>query len=108
MEVCCEEVCEEMKLPKIPPRIKVKNKIEYEVVWVDEFTAPDTLGECRFNSRQIALKIGQSEKQEFKSLIHEMLHAICEERGIEISHRAIYQLEEALFYILFHNDWGKR
>ena len=94
-----------MKLPKIPPHLKIKNKTVYEVVWVDEFTAPDTLGECRFNSRQIALKIGQSDKQEFKSLIHEMHHAMCEEREIKISHRAIYQLEDALFYILFHNDW---
>lgn len=103
-----EEVCEKMKLPKIPPRIKVKNKVEYEVVWVDEFTAPDTLGECRFDAMQIAMKAGQSGKQEMKTLIHELLHAVCEERGVEISHRAIYQLEEALFYILFHNDWGKR
>ena len=105
MGLCGEEISEAMKLAKIPPHLKIKNKVVYEVVWVDEFTAPDTLGECRFDKRQIALKIGQSDRQEFKSFIHEVLHAVCEERGIEVSHRAIYQLEEAIYYLLFHNDW---
>lgn len=97
-----------MKRVRLPSHIKVKNKTVYELVWLDTFSDPDVLGECRFDSRQIAIKSGQSEKQEMKTFIHEVLHAICEERGIEISHRSVYQLEEALFYILFHNEWGKR
>lgn len=105
MGVCGEEVGEEVK---IPSRIKIKNKVVYELVWVDEFADSDTLGECRPWASQIAIKSGQSEKQEIKTVLHELLHAVCEERGIKISHRAIYQLEDALFYILFHNDWGKR
>jgi hypothetical protein len=103
--LCCEEVGEEVK---IPSRIKIKNKVVYELVWVDEFADPDTLGECRPWASQIAIKNGQSDKQEMKTFLHEMLHALCEERGIKVSHRAIYQLEDALFYILFHNDWGKK
>ena len=105
MGVCCEEVGEEVK---IPSRIKIKNKVIYEIVSVTEFKHSDTLGECRFDTRQIAMKSGQSDKQEMKTLIHELLHAISEERGINISHRAIYQLEDAIFYILFHNDWEKK
>ena len=105
MGMCCEEVGEAVK---IPSRIKIKNKVVYELVWVDEFSDPDTLGECRPWAKQIAIKSGQSERQEIKTFLHELLHAICEERGIKVSHRAIYQLEDALFYILFHNDWGKR
>lgn len=102
MGLCGEEIGEEVKAPS---RIKIKNKVVYERVSVDSFADPDTLGECRFDQRQIAIKDGQSERQEMKTFIHELLHAVCEERGIKISHRAIYQLEDALFYLLFHNDW---
>lgn len=63
------------------------------------------MGECRFNQRQIAIKEGQSDKEMFKSMCHELLHSIAEERGIKISHKAIYQLEEAIYYVIFHNDW---
>lgn len=97
-----------MKTPRIPARIKIKNKVTYEVVWVDSFKDPKTLGECRFDARQIALKKGLSDKPTFKCFSHEVLHAIEYERGIELSHRAIYQMEDAIYYILFHNDWSER
>jgi hypothetical protein len=103
--LCGEEIGEEVKKFSIPSRIKIKNKVAYEIAWVDEFKEPNTVGECRFDERQIAMKTKQSEKEQFKTFVHEVLHAVCEERGIKISHRAIYQLEDALFYILFHNDW---
>lgn len=63
------------------------------------------MGECRFDSRQIALKDGLSDRQEFKTFAHELLHAIAVERNIKISHEAIYQLEDAIYYLLFHNKW---
>lgn len=94
-----------MNFPKIPARLKIKNKVVYEIVWVDSFTDPDVLGECRFDSKQIAMKSGLSERETYKTLIHEVLHAMEFERGIKISHKAIYQLEDAVFYLLFHNDW---
>lgn len=96
-----------MKKPPIPPHIKIKNKVVYEVVWVDQFKDPEVLGECRFDSKQIALKIGVSERETYKTLIHEVLHAVEFERGVKLQHKAIYQLEDALFYILFHNDWSE-
>ena len=94
-----------MKKVKIPSAVKIKNKVIYEIVWIDQFKNEHTMGECRYDSKQIAIKNDQSEREKYKTFIHETLHAICEERGIKISHRAIYQLEDALFYILFHNDW---
>lgn len=92
---------------KLPSRVKIKNKVEYEVVLVDEFKDKLTLGECRFHARQIAIKKDQSDKELFKCLFHELLHSVCEERGIKISHKAIYQLEDAIYYLLFHNKWDK-
>ncbi len=97
-----------MKIPKIPSRVKIMNKVVYEIVWVDSFKESTTLGECRPAQRQIALKSGQSERSTFKTFIHELSHAMCIERGIEISHNAIYDLENAVFYLLFHNDWAKK
>jgi hypothetical protein len=95
----------EVKTPRIPARVKIKNKVTYEVVWVDSFKDPDTLGECRYDQRQIAIKKGLSDKLTFKCLSHELLHAIQFERGIDLSHKSIYQLEDAIYYILFHNTW---
>ena len=96
-----------MKLPKIPSHIKIKNKVVYEIVWVESFVDSDVLGECRFDARQIVLKKGQSERETFKTFMHELMHAMEVERGIKITHRAIYQMEEAIYYLLFHNVWGK-
>jgi len=94
-----------MKPPNIPARLKIKNRVVYEIVWVDSFKDPDVLGECRFDVRQIALKKGQSQRETFKTFVHEVIHAMEFEREIKIAHKAIYQLEDAIFYLLFHNDW---
>lgn len=94
-----------MKLPKIPSHVKVKNKVVYEVVWVDSFSDVDVLGECRFDSKQIAIKKGQSAAQVMKTFIHELLHAVEFEREVKLPHKTVYQLEDAVFYLLFHNDW---
>ena len=90
---------------KIPSRIKIKNKVVYELVWVDEFADPDTLGECRFDFKQIVLKRNQSERETLKTLFHELLHCLEFERNIKIPHKTIYQLEDAIYYLIFHNDW---
>lgn len=90
---------------KLPSHVKIKNKVVYEVVLVSEFKDPEVLGECRYDQKQIALKIGQSKRQLLKTFYHEVFHAICHERGIEIPHKSIYKLEDAIYYLIFHNDW---
>lgn len=105
MGLCGEKIGEEMKPPKIPSRLKIKNKVAYEIVWVDSFEDKDILGECRFDSKQIAIKKGQSERELIKTFIHEALHAIQFERDIKLTHKSVYQLEDGLYYILFHNEW---
>jgi hypothetical protein len=94
-----------MKSFKIPARLKIKNKVVYEIVWVESFADPDVLCECRFDSKQIALKQGQSEREIMKTLIHEILHCMEFEREIKIAHKSVYQLEDAIYYLLFHNIW---
>ena len=75
---------------------------------MEKFKDEKTLGECRFDQRQIALKKGMSERETIKSFIHEILHALQHERGIsrtDLTHKGIYDLEGALYYLVFHNDW---
>lgn len=91
---------------KIPPRVKIKAKVSYEVLFTDAFNDPSVLGECRFTERQIVIRNGQSDTQLLKTFFHEVLHAICEERKIEISHKSVYALEHAFYYLLKSNQWN--
>lgn len=90
---------------KIPPNLKIKNKVVYEIVHSRDFIGGENFGECRFNEKQIVLSEKQSSVQEVKTFIHEVLHAICFERKIEISHKSIYQLEDAIYYIITRNKF---
>lgn len=87
---------------KIPSRLKIKKGVTYEVVFIKDF--PDnTVGECRFDKKQIVLSTDQSEKDLIKTFIHEVTHAITHERKIKISHKAVYQFENALLYFFKEN-----
>jgi len=92
---------------KLPHRVKIKSKVEYEIVSVEAFPDPKVVGECRFHTNQIAIKAGQSDKQTLMCLIHEILHSAEDAYDINISHDAVYKLEKAIYYILFNNDWSK-
>jgi len=91
---------------KIPSHIKIKNKVTYEVVTIKKFKDDQTLGECRPETRQIVIKEGQSDKETIKCFLHEVMHCVAIERGIELSHKSIYELEDALYYLIFHNKWN--
>ena len=81
---------------KIPPRVRIKRGVVYEVVFIDQFKDPDQLGECRFNEKQIVLLSKQSDKSMRESFWHECVHAIENEWGICLKHKDIYVLEKAL------------
>jgi hypothetical protein len=74
-------------------------------VWVDRFDCENTLGECRFEYKQICLKKNQSDSEILKTLIHEMFHAMEFEYKIQLPHKAIYGLEDAVYKILKLNKW---
>lgn len=87
-------------------RLKIKNKCEYELVFVSSFKDADTMGECRFDFKQIAIKKGLTKRARVKTIIHEILHAIAYERGINLPHNSIYKLEDAILYLVKSNDLG--
>lgn len=72
---------------------------------MEKFKDEKTLGECRYDQKQIAIKIGLSERQTTKTFLHEICHAIFYERDLKIRHKDVYKLEQAIYYMVFHNDW---
>lgn len=91
---------------RIPPKIKIKGRVFYQVVWADEIKGnPDTLGLADGNEKTIYLKLGMSETETLKTLIHEVIHAIEFEWEEPIPHRITYTLEEGIFKLLKLNKW---
>ena len=89
---------------KIPAKVRLTGKVAYEVVWTDGL-GKDTCGECRYDSKQIILKNGLSQRLTTQTFIHEVLHAVEFEYGIPIPHTIVTQLDEALERVLRLNKW---
>ena len=90
----------------IPHSIRIKSKVKYEVVWSDLIQEDNkTLAMCRYEEKQIVIKNGQSETDNWKCFIHEVCHAIEFEYRIPIPHKIIYLLEDAIFKLIKLNGW---
>lgn len=82
----------------IPPKVRITSKISYEVLFVDEFTDPKCLGECRPTEKQIVLKNGQSDTEMYKSYLHELFHSFSfEYPGLNLTEKQVQKLEEAMY-----------
>lgn len=93
-------------MKKIPSSIRIKSKVRYEIVWTEAIGENDkTLAECRYDSKQIVIKSGQSETENWKCFIHECFHALEFEYRIPIPHKIIYLLEDAVFKLVKLNGW---
>lgn len=90
----------------IPSRIRITRHISYEVVFTNEFLNDNSqLGECRYDTRQILIKNGQSPSEAFKTYIHEVLHAISfEVSGLKLTENQVSKLEHAIFRFLKLNN----
>ena len=92
---------------KLPHKIRIKSKVAYEVVWAERIGDDETtLGECRYDTKQIVLKTGMSDTEVMKTLIHEVFHAMAFEYDIQIPHKAIYHLEHSVYKVIKLNKWG--
>lgn len=84
---------------RIPSRVIIGNN-SYEILFIDEFNNPSTLGETRLEDKQIVLKNGQTSKELVKTYLHECLHAISEEYDVGLTEQQILKLEDSLTFIL--------
>lgn len=82
----------------IPPKVRITSKVSYEVLFVDEFSNPRTLGECRYDAKQIVIKNGLSDTENYKTYLHELFHAFSfEYPGLELTEKQVQKLEEAMY-----------
>lgn len=90
----------------IPNKVRITRHVAYEVVWTTEFLNDHIqLGECRYESRQILIKHGQSPTEAYKTFIHEVLHAISfEVAGLVLTENQVSKLEHAVFRLLKLNN----
>lgn len=64
---------------------------------------PSTLGLCDPSELKIYIKMGQTPAERFKTLAHEVCHAVCSEFGIKENHAVIHKLEEPILRFLIDN-----
>ncbi len=89
---------------RIPPSVHTGKKDRFEVVWVDGFPASKdgrvVQGETRFDPKQIALRLGQTEREAVLTYLHEVIHAVDFTHSIGLTETQVQKLERALIPIL--------
>lgn len=76
----------------IPHRIKI-NKIDFEVLWVENFKDLNTRGEMRLDAKQIIILKGLSNRETVETFIHEVWHAQSDSRQLGITESQVIGLE---------------
>lgn len=84
----------------IPHRVRIKSKVWYEILWVSDFKDGKTLGESRFNEKQIVLLNSMSPKLTVSTFIHELYHVISHEYGADLTENQVLKLEDGTSYFL--------
>lgn len=93
-------------MKKIPSTIRVKRGVTYEVVFTDIIVENEkTLAECRKDFKQIVIKNGQTELENWACFIHEFLHMLEFEFNIPLAHKLVYKLEKFILKVLVLNGW---
>ena len=63
----------------------------------------DTVGLCDDGDKMIWIRLGQTPRERWKTLTHEIAHALEAEYQIKIPHKLIYRLEEPIARLLEDN-----
>lgn len=76
----------------IPHRIKI-NKIDFEILWTENFKDGNTRGEMRLLDKQIIILKGMSNRLTVETFIHEVWHAQSDSRNLGITENQVVGLE---------------
>lgn len=87
-------------IKRMPLEVKTSKDDIWPIVFVKDFVDGKTLGETRFDPKQIAILMGQSDKQTIHTYLHEILHAFSETYGANLTETQILALEKGISYIL--------
>lgn len=95
-------------MKKIPNKVQLSKRGEYEIVWVDSFKQDDVVGETRFDRKQIAIKKKMSPKNTVITYLHEVAHGVSAEHEIQLTENQILALEKGLYYLLKDGNLFKK
>ena len=93
---------------KIPNKVQLSKRGEYEIVWVDSFKQDDVVGETRFDRKQIAIKKKMSPKNTVITYLHEVAHGLSAEHDMQLTENQILALEKGLYYLLKDGNLFKK
>lgn len=97
---------------KIPNRVRIKLGVTYDVVFQDkipdDYKGRKVHGYCDGTKKIICISKDQSEREQTKTFIHELLHAMSDENKISLEHKYVYKLEEAIYRLLKLNNLIKK
>ena len=91
---------------EIPKQIKV-GAYTYDIVFVDEFGEDNNpldkqmTGLCNPLKYEISILNGLNEMQKNSTFVHEVIEAINEHMGVNMSHRQIVAIECGLMQVFF-------
>jgi len=88
------------KKAQIPNRVQISTKVFYEICWIDSFVDPNVMGETRYDTKQIILKTGQSNKECVHTYLHEVDHARSFEYKVNLTENQVRALERSVYYVL--------
>lgn len=94
-----------MKLPQkrhYPKEIHFRGET-YKIQFVSKLKDKRDMGECDPSDRVIRIVKNLSREETLRTLIHECLHILEFEYPINIKHRMIYKLEDAIYELLCAN-----
>ena len=95
-------------MKKIPNKVQLSKRGEYEIVWVDSFKQDDVVGETRFDRKQIAIKKKMSPKNTVITYLHEVAHGLSAEHEVQLTENQILALEKGLYYLLKDGNLFKK
>lgn len=93
---------------KIPNKVRLSSKGEYEIVWVDSFKEEDVVGETRFDRKQIAIKSKMSPKTTIITYLHEVTHGLSAEHDAQLTENQVLAIEKGLYYLLKEGNLFKK
>ncbi len=91
-----------MIIPKIadyPKTIYIRGDA-YALIFVKDM---ECLGETHARNHTIKVRAGMSRNETFRTVIHEILHAMEFSHPVKLKHKTVYKLEEAIFQFFIDN-----
>ena len=81
--------------------------LDYRIAWCKVIDDKTTLGYCDDNAKVIYLKEGEEELETFKTMLHELVHAIDHVYSLKLRHSQVRKLELALAEFMIQNGLVK-